>query len=230
MQIQGQVKVAAEGASARRTASNARTLRRSKLALDALHAALRSLAARLRGEDRELCARAVERIDELHDALCELEAPDSAEQVSASRSTDGRDCSLGTVCHAARTSLGEDFHDRVLVALDPLPAEARVDGESAVRSLRRLLRCMFASGAGAVLLHAHVEGERAVFALVDDHGPREAGAERYADDIETTQRELAEVGGSASAIDTPDEDGEGRSVHGAVLTLPLGTTREGSRA
>ena len=79
----------------------------------------------------------------------------------------GRDCGIGTVCQAARTSLGKEFEPRVLIALDPTPADARVEGESAVRSLRRVLRAMFVGGADAVLLHAHVEGSRAVFALLD---------------------------------------------------------------
>jgi len=167
-------------------------LRRPKLALAALRAALEEMAERIDSSERDLCDRALARLATLDAELEALEgnAHPAARQPSIC-------CTLGEICQAAQQSLPSALRDRILIATQQSTESIQIDDAQLVISLRDLAESMFARGANAVLMNASLEGTKAVFALIDD---RQGPAPTWADNEPLAIPDLTSMGGSVTPI------------------------------
>lgn len=132
--------------------------------LAALRATIENLAEELapQAEARRLAWRALDQVvalDRRAEALAEIVDPTPLRPL---------DCTVGELVRGAWTSLDGGRRERVWLAIEDAAAHVHVDGPILVRSLACLLEDATACSGTEVLLHAHCEDERVVFAIVLD--------------------------------------------------------------
>lgn len=172
---------------------------------------LEEMSSRLASDDADICTRALGRLADVEASMEDfgVEAGSTYEEVTPSHG------GLNEICHAVRESLGAELEHRLLVAVEDQANSWLAGASSIVRSLRRLVRTMFASGADAVLIHAHTNGDQAVFALLDDRSGEGSplGSQQWDDQVVRDQ--ISELGGTLSPIEAATRR------QGVVVHLPL---------